>query len=190
MDTVLWVARDAGLSGPVEVDVPANRTQAWLVSQVDTTWPVHLDRVAIDPTTAVVVARSNFADWPLLAQLSKLGVQAHMGRLFGPVNQILLAALALGLVCVLVWGYRMWWQRRPTRADRPALLGTPPARGAWRQLPRWVVLVGVPVLLALGVALPLFGIPLAGFLVIDLILGWVRRRRDRAVPRSPAPAGA
>jgi plastocyanin domain-containing protein len=47
-----------------------------------------------------------------------------------PVNQILLAALALGLLCVIVWGYRMWWQRRPTRADRRALAGTPPRPAA------------------------------------------------------------
>ena len=54
-----------------------------------------------------------------------------MGILFGLVNQILLAALALGLLCVIVWGYRMWWQRRPTRADRRAIAGTA-ARPRWR----------------------------------------------------------
>jgi uncharacterized iron-regulated membrane protein len=69
-----------------------------------------------------------------MARLSKLGVQAHMGYLFGLANQLLLAALALGLLCVIVWGYRMRWQRRPTRADRRALVGTPPARGGWWRL--------------------------------------------------------
>ncbi|MEK8104717.1 PepSY-associated TM helix domain-containing protein [Micromonospora sp. M12] len=58
------------------------------------------------------------------------------GVLFGPINQILLAALALGLLCVIVWGYRMWWQRRPTRTDRRAPVGTVPerGRGGWRPL--------------------------------------------------------
>jgi uncharacterized iron-regulated membrane protein len=190
VDPVLRIARGQGLGGPVELDVPADSTSAWLVSQVDNTWPVHLDRAAIDPAGNKVVARSNFADWPLLARLSKLGVQAHMGRLFGLVNQILLAALALGLLCVLVWGYRMWWQRRPTRADRRALLGVPPARGPWQRLPVWAVVVGVPAVFAVGWAIPLFGIPLAGFLVLDVIIGSARRRRDRAAPTSPAPAGA
>jgi uncharacterized iron-regulated membrane protein len=59
-----------------------------------------------------------------MAKLSKLGVQAHMGYQFGLANQLLLAALALGLLCVIVWGYRMWWQRRPTRTDRRAIVGT------------------------------------------------------------------
>ncbi|HEY0698746.1 MAG TPA: PepSY-associated TM helix domain-containing protein, partial [Micromonospora sp.] len=92
LDTVVHAAHQNGLHGRFEIGVPADATSAYTVTQVDNTWPVHLDRAAIDPATGAVVARSDFADWPLLAQLSKLGVQAHMGRLFGLVNQILLAA--------------------------------------------------------------------------------------------------
>ena len=88
--------------------------------------------MAIDFAGATVTARSDFADWPLLAQLSKLGVQAHTGHLFGMVNQLLLAALAIGLLGVIFWGYRMWWQRRPTRQGRFAWVGAAPARGGWR----------------------------------------------------------
>ncbi|MFU8849492.1 PepSY-associated TM helix domain-containing protein [Micromonospora sp. SL1-18] len=187
-DTVLRIARDHGLAGPVEIGIPEDAASAWTVTQVDNTWPVHLDRATIDPVTSTVVARSNFADWPLLAQLSKLGVQAHMGRLFGIANQILLAALALGLLCVIVWGYRMWWQRRPTRADRRAIVGTPPARGAWQKLPAWAIAIGVPVVFAIGWVIPMFGIPLAAFLVIDVIISTARGQRDQPSPVSPAPA--
>ncbi|MER7460860.1 PepSY domain-containing protein [Micromonospora sp. NPDC126480] len=188
-DTVLATARDVGLSGPVEISPAGEPGSAWTVTQVDNTWPVAKDRIAVDPATGVVTARSDFADWPLLAQLSSLGIQAHMGLLFGPVNQILLAALALGLLCVIVWGYRMWWQRRPTRADRRAPLGAPPARGGVRGLPWWAMLLGLPVTVALGWALPWFGVTLLAFLVIDVILGALARRRRRVVPVSPAPAG-
>nr|WP_329010672.1 PepSY domain-containing protein [Micromonospora rifamycinica] len=186
-DRVLTAARTAGLAGPVEIAPATEPGSAWTVTQVDNTWPVAKDRVAVDPATATVTARSDFADWPLLAQLSGLGIQAHMGVLFGPVNQILLAALALGLLCVIVWGYRMWWQRRPTRSDRRALAGTPPARGGVRGLPRWVLLVGVPVTAAVGWALPLFGLTLLAFLAVDTVLGAVSRRRRPAT--APAPAG-
>jgi uncharacterized iron-regulated membrane protein len=189
-DIVLQVARRNGMTGPIELGVPAEPGSAWTVTGIDNTWPVGLDRVAVDPTTSTVVARSDFADWPLLATLSKLGVQAHMGRLFGIVNQILLAALALGLLAVILWGYRMWWQRRPTRADRRAPVGTAPARGAWIGLPAWAIAVGVPVVFAVGWALPLFGVPLAAFLITDVIVGAVRQRRRPAAPVSPAPAGA
>ncbi|MEJ3748092.1 PepSY domain-containing protein [Actinomycetes bacterium KLBMP 9797] len=190
VDHVVIVARQAGLTGSIEVSPPAEAGTAWVVEQYDPAWPVGYDRAAIDPGTGAVTARSDFADWPLLAQLSKLGVAFHMGYLFGLVNQILLAALAVGLLCVIVWGYRMWWQRRPTRADRAAPLGAPPARGAWRQVHPAVLVVGLLVAAFVGWALPLLGVTLAAFLVFDLIVGLVRRRRAaRAVPTSPAPAG-
>jgi uncharacterized iron-regulated membrane protein len=144
VDRVVGVARAAGLAGPVEVTAPTDAATGWVVTQVDTTWPVHLDAVVVDPRSGTVTARSGFADWPLLAQLSKLGVRAHMGYLFGPVNQILLAALAVGLLCVVVWGYRMWWQRDtgcggnaapPAPTAPPHWLVADPGRGVrcWRR---------------------------------------------------------
>ncbi|MFG1893305.1 PepSY-associated TM helix domain-containing protein [Micromonospora zamorensis] len=190
-DRVLTVARDAGLSGPVEIVPAQEQGLAWTVTQIDNTWPVAKDRIAVDPAASTVTARSDFADWPVLAKLSGLGTQAHMGLLFGLVNQILLAALALGLLCVIVWGYRMWWQRRPTRTDRRALAGTPPARGGVRGLPLWALLIGVPATVAIGWALPLFGLTLLAFLVIDVVAGAVsRRRRPAEAPTSPAPVGS
>ncbi|WP_347404630.1 PepSY domain-containing protein [Solwaraspora sp. WMMD1047] len=188
-DTVLTVARDNGFTGPIEISPPESAGSAWSVAGIDYRWPVDLDRIAVDPATSQVVSRSDFADWPLLAQLSSLGIQAHMGVLFGVVNQLLLAALAIGLICLIVWGYRMWWQRRPTRADRRALVGTAPARGGWIGLPAWAIVVGVPVIVALGWALPMFGIPLAVFLVTDVIVGAVQDQRRRSAPISPAPTG-
>ncbi|MEU7614810.1 PepSY-associated TM helix domain-containing protein [Micromonospora rifamycinica] len=189
VDRVLAAARAAGLTGPVEIAPAQQPGSAWTVTQIDNTWPVAKDRVAVDPTAGTVTARSDFADWPLLAQLSGLGVQAHMGVLLGPVNQVLLAALALGLLCVVVWGYRMWWQRRPTRADRRALAGTPPARGGVRGLPWWVLVAGVPLILAVGWALPLFGLPLLAFLVVDVAVAAVARRRSGPSPWAPVPTG-
>ncbi|MCW6003432.1 PepSY domain-containing protein [Micromonospora sp. CPCC 205371] len=190
VDTVVVAARQAGLTGVVEVTPPSEPGTGWVVAQEDGTWPVGFDRGVVDPTTGTVVARSDFADWPVLAQLSKLGVRFHMGYLFGIVNQILLAALAIGLLCVIVWGYRMWWQRRPTRADRRAPLGAPPGRGAWRQVHTAVLVVGIAVVAFMGWAMPLLGVTLAGFLVLDLIIGTVKRRRVKtATPTSPAPAG-
>lgn len=158
------------LDGQLEITIPTSPNTAYTVAQDDGRWPVGFDQVAVDPATGQVTQRVRYADWPLLAKLTKLGIRAHMGELFGLLNQVLLAALALGLVCVTFWGYRMWWQRRPTRADRRSA----PPRGGWRGLPLWFLAVVVPVTIAVGWALPLFGAPLAGFLLVDLLIGAFR----------------
>jgi uncharacterized iron-regulated membrane protein len=192
IDTVLRVAAANGIDRQVSVTVPADTRTAWTVTEEDGLWPVGRDSIAVDAATGTITDRSDFADWPLMAKLTQWGIYAHMGNLFGLANQILLAALALGLICVIIWGYRMWWQRRPTRADRHAPVGAPLGeRGAWQQLPAWAVIVGVPALLFVGWALPLLGIPLAAFLIADLAIAELRRRRTPAgTPVSPAPAGS
>ncbi|MEV4415766.1 PepSY-associated TM helix domain-containing protein [Catellatospora sp. NPDC049609] len=105
------------------------------MAQDDDSWPVRYDSVAVDAAAGEVTSRSRWADYPVLAKLSRLGVQANTGVLSGAAIQLVLAAVASGLVVVIVWGYRMWWQRRPRRADRAAAFGRAPARGTWRQLP-------------------------------------------------------
>ncbi|MCP9951264.1 PepSY-associated TM helix domain-containing protein [Actinomadura madurae] len=175
VDRVLAAGRAAGLSGPVEIGAPEDVDSVWTVTQVDNAWPVHRDEVAVDAATGQVTARVNWADHPWLAKLSTLGIQFHMGRLFGPANQLLLAATALGLLWIIFWGYRMWWQRRPTRAARTRF-GRPPARGASRRLPRTALLLGIPVVALVGYAIPLFGITLLAFLLFDAALAAVRRR--------------
>ncbi len=194
LDRVMATAGGAGMRAPLSVVVPADPATAWTVTEEGASWPVSRDSIAVDGATGQVTDRIDFADWPLMAKLTQWGIYAHMGQLFGLVNQLLLAALAIGLITVIVWGYRMWWQRRPTRADRRALVGAPPARGAWQQLPTWAIVVGVPVVFAIGWALPLFGIPLVAFLLADLVIGAVRKRRAGGprpeAPVSPAPAPA
>ncbi|MDH6229283.1 PepSY domain-containing protein [Streptomyces sp. MJP52] len=176
--TALRTARDAGLDETVVVTPPTGEGMAWTVTQSDNTWPVHYDGVAVDVMEAEVTDRTRWADHPLAAKLSKLGVQGHMGVLFGIVNQVVLAAIAVGLMCVMFWGYRMWWQRRPTRDGRRAAFGRPPARGTWRSLPWPVLLVGIPVVAVVGWALPLFGVTLLAFLVVDVVVGVLRGQRS------------
>jgi uncharacterized iron-regulated membrane protein len=195
IDRVQQVALANGIDGPVTITVPGDAGTAWSVTQEDSLWPLGRDSIAVDGATGQIVDRIDFADWPLMAKLTQWGVYAHMGNLFGLVNQILLAALALGLICVIIWGYRMWWQRRPTRADRKAPVGTPPVgRGTWQRLPTWAIVVGAPLVFAVGWIIPLFGIPLAAFLLVDIAIGAARARRGRQpaaeAPVSPAPAGS
>lgn len=186
VDTVLSAARTAGLDGPVDITPAAAVGEAWTVAQADNVWPIGYDVVAVDPSAGAVTDHVRWADQPLLAQLAKLGVQAHMGVLFGLANQIVLALAAIGLLGMIVWGYRMWWQRRPTRVDRSRSVGDPPARGAWRTLPRAPLVVGVLVVAAIGWAIPLLGLSLLAFLVIDILTGFtIRRRPKKALQETP-----
>jgi uncharacterized iron-regulated membrane protein len=178
IDAVLKVAADNHITRSVAIAVPADNVTAWTVTENKATWPLGRDSIAVDGATGQVTDRSDFADWPFMAKLTQWGIYAHMGQLFGLPNQLLLAALAVGLICVIVWGYRMWWQRRPTRAGSRAIAGAPPVgRGAWQQLPPWAIAAGVPVVFALAWLIPLFGIPLIAFLIVDVALGAIRARR-------------
>jgi uncharacterized iron-regulated membrane protein len=177
VDQILEKARAAGLDGPVEISTPADDKSTWSVAQTDGLWPVHLDQAAIDPHSGEVTARVAWADHPVLAKLSTLGVRAHMGTLFGLANQIVLAVIALGLSVGILLGYRMWWQRRPTRGDRCALVGRAPARGTWRHLPWPALAVAVPLVIAVGWAFPLLGWSLLAFLILDGLLALIHKRR-------------
>ncbi|MFE1771534.1 PepSY-associated TM helix domain-containing protein [Streptomyces sp. NPDC059008] len=176
VDEVLKAARAKGLSDPVEIVPPADQGSAYVVKQVQRSWPEKQDAVAVDPATGQVTDVSRFADYPVLAKLTRYGIDLHTGTLFGLPNQAALAALALALIFLILWGYRMWWQRRPTR-DRALAFGRPVPRGAWRQIPLPLLLPLVLVAGAVGWAVPLLGVSLVVFLAVDITLGQVARRR-------------
>ncbi|MCI3274263.1 PepSY-associated TM helix domain-containing protein [Streptomyces cylindrosporus] len=174
LDKVLAAARSEGLTDPVEIVPPADAESAYVVKQVQRSWPEKQDSVAVDPATGEVTDVLRFADYPLLAKLTRWGIDLHTGILFGLVNQIALMALALSLVLLIVWGYRMWWQR-----GRGSSFGRPIPRGAWQQVPPQILVPCVAATAVLGYFVPLLGIPLAGFLVADVVLGEIAHRRRR-----------
>ncbi|MBB6553235.1 PepSY-associated TM helix domain-containing protein [Nonomuraea rubra] len=166
LDRVAQAGASKGLSGPLEITWPAEAGGPYLVKEIDNQWPVRLDQVAVSTTTGQVSAELRFDDYPLAAKLTSWGISAHMGTLFGLANQIALMAVAAGLITLIVLGYRMWWQHRPAST---------PARGAWRQA-GWAA-TGLLALVAVGIGvfLPLMGIPLVAFLLLDAVLGWRSR---------------
>ncbi|MFV2194996.1 PepSY-associated TM helix domain-containing protein [Nocardiopsis sp. LOL_012] len=179
IDAVLATAREADLDGPVEVVPPAEAGSSYLVKQVDLSWPTGADSAAIDPATAEIVDVLRFDDYPVMAKLTSWGIAAHMGLLFGLPNQLVLSALIAGLLAVLFLGYRMWWQRRPTRT-RALGVGRPYPRGAFRELSLPLKIAVVAVLALVGWAVPMLGVSLLLFLAIDVALGWRARRSAEA----------
>ncbi|MDI1460880.1 PepSY-associated TM helix domain-containing protein [Catellatospora sp. KI3] len=173
-DAIAASAAAVNLTGPLTI-TPGEQGRAWTVEQVDNVWPVHRDKIAVHPLTGQVVDTVAWDRQPLLSKLTTFGIQAHMGVLFGLANQLALAAVALALIAVIGRGYRMWWRRRPTRARWK--LGSPPQRGTWR-LPRPAATAAVvAAAAAVGFAIPLLGLSLLAFLLVDLAAGAVARLR-------------
>jgi uncharacterized iron-regulated membrane protein len=172
LDAVLKAARSQGLSNPVEIVPPVDSSTAYVVRQIQRSWPEKQDSVAIDPVTGKVTDTLRFADYPVLAKLTRWGIDAHTGNLFGIVNQLALAALALALILMILWGYRMWWQR-----GRATAFGRPIPRGAWQHVPPYILVTFAAGIAVLGYFVPLLGIPLAVFLAVDIVLGEIAHRR-------------
>ncbi|MDI3241013.1 PepSY domain-containing protein [Arthrobacter sp. AL08] len=106
-------------AGKVEIKPPAKEGKAWTVTQADA--------VAVDPATVMVSGRLVFNDFNVAAKLTRWGIDAHTGVLFGLANPIVLPAIALGLAGSAIGGYFMWWKRRPIRGTSWAI-GPPRAR--------------------------------------------------------------
>ncbi|MER5385912.1 PepSY domain-containing protein [Streptomyces sp. NPDC002688] len=174
LDTILAAARAEGLGDPVEIVPPADASSAYVVKQIQRSWPEKQDAVAVDPASGKVVDELRFADYPLLAKLTRWGIDAHTGTLFGLVNQIALMALALSLILLIVWGYRMWWLR-----GRASAFGRPIPRGAWQHVPPQILVPALATVAVLGYFVPLLGIPLAVFIAVDVLLGEIAHRKGR-----------
>jgi len=167
-DAVLAVAQEVNVNtGLVEIRPPGAPGQAWVVQEIQRSYPTEVDAVAVDGQTLQVTDRVDFADFNLAAKLARWGIDTHMGTMFGLPNQILLIVTALGLVAMVSWGYLMWWKRRPTRGSR---MGTPPRAGALAGAPWWGVLAVVAGALGIGLFFPLIGVSLLGFIVVDALL--------------------
>lgn len=168
VDAVLGTARSQGIDGKVEVTIPADPSTAFVVAQTRQSFVFSTSSIAIDEATNNVVDTNWFSEWPLAAKLSTWGISLHMGILFGLVNQIALALLAAALVTVIVRGYLMWWQRRPVGAA----VGHTAERGGFARQSSCKKAALVIGFAALGWFVPLLGISLLAFLIIDAALGF------------------
>ena len=173
-DRVLSTARAAGIdAASIELIPPSDRSSAWVVREIDRSWPTQVDTVAINPRTMVVTDQLVFDDFPFAAKLTRWGIDAHMGILFGLPNQLFVAACALALCVLVALGYRMWWIRRPVA--HKAYQGDPRRISTYLRRASATSLVAMLlVMVALGVFAPVMGVSLLVFLLIDLGLSYRR----------------
>ena len=170
-DAVLATARKSGIDASLlEIRPARSADKAWTVTEIDRRWPSQVDAVAVDPQTLRVVDQVRFEDYPLAAKLTRWGIDLHMGVLFGFWNQVVLALFALGLAVMVVWGYLMWWRRRPTAYGYEGPLRTCLALGAGMRL------LVLTTFLVLGICLPVLGASLVLFVLIDGAVTCLRHR--------------
>ncbi|WP_330257414.1 PepSY domain-containing protein [Nocardia sp. NBC_00565] len=177
LDGVYAAARANGVTQGAEISIPAESGVAFAAKERRMPGTYTVDAVAVDGATGAVTDKLAYADWPLMAKLTNWGIQFHMGLMFGPLNQLLLLVVMIGLITVLVLGYLMWWKRRPTRGTSRFAIGRAPRRGALRQTWPWPALPIVAAALVVGWFVPLVGLSLLAFLAVDVVVGGIGRKR-------------
>ncbi|MEZ5645773.1 MAG: PepSY-associated TM helix domain-containing protein [Burkholderiaceae bacterium] len=164
-DQVLAAARAYGIDAArLEIRAPATPEKAWTVTEIDRRWPTQVDAVAVDGQSLQVVDAIRFETFPMAAKLTRWAVDLHMGVMFGVPNQLALTAVGAGLALMIAWGYTMWWRRR---AQAQPTLWQALARASW---PARLAMAAVAV--ALGWSLPVLGVSLLVFLVLDAEPVW------------------
>lgn len=112
----------------------------------------------IDQYNGAVVKDIRYVDYCPVAKAISYGTSLHMGRYFGIANQILCAAISLGLMGLAATGFIMWIRRKPTRA-----LGAPSHPAALPPMRAWVAGLGL-----LGLVFPMTGVTLLLVWLVDL----------------------
>ncbi|WP_368299303.1 PepSY-associated TM helix domain-containing protein [Kluyvera sichuanensis] len=170
IDAILQAAQRGGIDAiHLEIRPPRSVDRAWTVTEIDRRWPTQVDAVAIDPGSLAILDYTQFADFPLMAKLTRWGVDFHMGVLFGLPNQLLLMAFGLALCVAIVMGYRLWWIKRPAQSSVSAVQTL---AQSWLALALPGRVLTLLLAIAFGLALPVMGASLLLFVIID----WLRWR--------------
>jgi len=114
----------------------------------------------IDQYSGAVLKDIRYGDYGAIAKAVSYGTSLHMGRYFGVANQLLCAAISLGLAALAVTGCVMWWKRRPLRLS--GALGAPSRERAAPPMRGWKA-----GLILLGIVFPLMGTTLVAVWLLD-----------------------
>ncbi|KVP54476.1 peptidase [Burkholderia ubonensis] len=116
--------------------------------------------IYIDQYSGAVLKDIHYDDYGAVSRAVSYGTSLHMGRYFGLANQIVCAALSLGLAAMAVTGAVMWWKRRPAgKLGAPARERDAPPMRAW-----------IAGLVLLGIVFPLMGMTIVAVWLVDRLL--------------------
>jgi len=163
LDTVAAFARSIGFDQQFRINVPQSEYGVYTISadsmDGDTSNATGDRTVHVDRFTGNMLAEVTFSDYSLGGKAMAVGIALHQGNL-GPLNTALNLAFCLAVMGMCASGVVMWWKRRP--ASR---LGAPLYPKNYNA-PATVLVIG----LAVCIALPLTGIAVALFAIVDFLL--------------------
>lgn len=175
VDQALAIARAQGITASkLQIRPAAAADKAWIVEEINHRWPIQVDSIAIDLQRQQVVDHVHFAEFPLIAKLTRWGIDAHIGVLFGWGNQLFLIAFAVALCSMIVLAYRAWW--RSSNIKQSTLNWVRQSRQLWRDASIWQRWVLILVLLLSGICLPVLGVSLIIALLFLSVAPWSSSR--------------
>jgi len=156
LDRVLPAVEAQHLATPVLIAPPSLKHAGW-TARSDADDRSRRADLTLDPVDGHVLQRVDFAQRPWLDRMIGYGVAIHEGALFPPLNQVLSAFTALGLITACLSAAVMWWKRRPI-----GRLGAPLVHKGARYPLGFIVL-----LVLLGLFLPLLGASMVVLLALE-----------------------
>ncbi|SAK77543.1 peptidase [Caballeronia hypogeia] len=164
IDDVIAIAAKNGVPDDYGIALPATPTGVYTVSYFPAD-PRAERTLHIDQYSGRVLSDIGYASYGRVAQWISYGTSLHMGRYFGLANQIVCAAISLGLTTLAITGFVMWMKRRPARTlGAPARPVKRPPMRAWRSA-----------LTLLGMIFPLMGATMLAVWCLDRLAFGTRR---------------
>ncbi|MCQ0032900.1 PepSY domain-containing protein [Burkholderia glumae] len=159
LDQAIAAMAAHGLTSGYTLVLPANPDGVYTASYFPAD-PKAERTLSLDQYSGAVLRDIRYADYGAIAQGVSYGTSLHMGRYFGLANQLICAALSLGLAAMAVSGFVMWWKRRPAlKLGAPPRERRPPPMRAW-----------IAGLVLLGSVFPLMGASLVAVWLADRLL--------------------
>ena len=173
-DIALDLARKHGIdASQIQIKPPLDKSQAWSISEIQRNWPTQADSIAIDVSNHKVIDQLYFQDYPLIAKLTRWGVDAHIGILFGWINQLILIIYSFALCAMIFYAYLAWYKKtdfKQTIQQFSVLF-----INTWRHGNSLQRTTLVTLLTTLGIVLPLLGFSLIMALVA-IFIGSIKQK--------------
>jgi uncharacterized iron-regulated membrane protein len=159
IDDIVTLAASKGVTEDYGIALPKSPQGVYTVSYFPAD-PRAERTLHVDQYSGQVLSEIAYRDYGTVAQWISYGTSLHMGRYFGLANQLMCAAISLGLAAMAATGFVMWIMRRPARlpgAPSRPLVAVP--MRAWKRG-----------LTALGIVFPLMGATMVVVWLVDTLM--------------------